>query len=535
MNGLSILGIVLGTFVSEDLTCIATGLLIREGALGWWTGSLACFVGIYLGDLGLWLLGYVAGRRALTWRWVKSRLPADPAGRLDRWFEEKGWIAILAARFLPGTRLPLYLVAGIFGRKADRFALWTFIAAFVWTPLLVGGVALLGTEFVQFVEIWFGAGWIAFIVTACTFYLATRVVRALAEKHRRVALFVKIVKIWHWEYWPTWIFYLPVIPWIGWLTLRYRSLTVWTAANPGIPDGGVVGESKFAILLQLPFEWIVPSALVVPAPRDQRVHELKEVVKDRAWNFPLVLKPDVGQRGAGVKLVWDEDGAARYLEAQLGAVIVQAYHPGPYEAGVFYVRIPGEARGRIFSITDKRFPEIAGDGRSTLKELIWCHRRFRMQASTFLARHGDKANRILAVGESFRLSNAGNHCQGTMFLDGAHLWTPELERRFDEIAKQFGGFFFGRFDVRYSDVDAFKAGRNLAIVELNGVTSESTNLYDPGRSLLSAYCVLYQQWSLLFRIGDANRRRGHVPSSISNLIAMLWSHMRHSPVAILAD
>src|SRR5262249_34450092 len=148
-------------------------------------------------------------------------------------------------------------------------------------------------------------------------------------------------------------------------------------------------------------------------------------------------------------------------------------------------------------------------------------------ASTFLARHGDKAKRILAAGESLCLAVAGNHCQGTMFLDGAHLWTPELESRFDEVAKQFGGFFFGRFDVRYSDVEAFKAGRNLAIVELNGATSESTNLYDPGRSLLSAYRILYQQWSLLFRIGDANRRRGHVPSSISTLIAMLWSHMCH--------
>jgi hypothetical protein len=158
-----------------------------------------------------------------------------------------------------------------------------------------------------------------------------------------------------------------------------------------------------------------------------------------------------------------------------------------------------------------------------------------MQASTFLARHGDQANRILPAGKSLRLAVAGNHCQGTMFLDGAHLWTPALERRFDHIAKQFGGFFFGRFDVRYSNLEAFKAGRDLAIVELNGVTSESTNLYDPGHSLLSAYRILFRQWSLLFQVGDANRRLGHAPTSFSTLITLLWTHLRRSPVMMLAD
>jgi hypothetical protein len=122
-----------------------------------------------------------------------------------------------------------------------------------------------------------------------------------------------------------------------------------------------------------------------------------------------------------------------------------------------------------------------------------------------------------------------------MFMDGAHLITPELERRVDEIANQFEGFFFGRFDARYADVDAFKAGRDLAIVELNGVTSESTNLYDPRRSLFWAYRILFQQWSLLFRIGDANRSLGRRPTSLWNLTKLLCSHAQSGPVIALAD
>ena len=55
---------------------------------------------------------------------------------------------------------------------------------------------------------------------------------------------------------------------------------------------------------------------------------------------------------------------------------------------------------------------------------------------------------------------------------------------------------------RYSDVEKFRAGQDLFIIELNGVTSEATNLYDPTWSLLRAYQLLFKQWHILFR----NRR-----------------------------
>ena len=53
--------------------------------------------------------------------------------------------------------------------------------------------------------------------------------------------------------------------------------------------------------------------------------------------------------------------------------------------------------------------------------------------------------------------SAGNHAQGALFRSGRHLITPALADRIDRIAQCNEGFFVGRFDVRYSDVDAFKA------------------------------------------------------------------------------
>lgn len=305
-----------------------------------------------------------------------------------------------------------------------------------------------------------------------------------------------------------WLFYLPMAPWIAYLAIRHRGLTVPTAANPGIPHGGVVGESKFDILRRLPAASIVPSVLI-PAgtPRD-RMALLRETMTAQGWSFPLILKPDVGQRGAGLKLARSVEDAAAYLAANPAAVLTQTYHPGPYEAGVFYYRLPDEPTGRVLSITDKVFPELVGDGRSTVEELIWRHERYAMQANRFLERHAAQRRCVLEDGERMRLAVAGNHCQGTMFRDGEALRTAELEAAFDAIARHFDGFFFGRFDVRYADPSTFREGRDFAIVELNGVASESTNLYDPRWSIWRAYRVLARQWRLLFAVGRQNADRG---------------------------
>ena len=208
---------------------------------------------------------------------------------------------------------------------------------------------------------------------------------------------------------------------------------------------------------------------------------------------------------------------------------------GARTAGVLQGHELHEEAGHIFSITDKVFPVLVGDGRSTLEELIWRHPRYRMQARTFLARHDAERGRVLAAGEPFALALAGNHCQGTMFRDGGHLITPELERAVDAVARRFDGFFIGRFDVRYSSVDAFKAGSDLAVVELNGATSESTNLYDPSWSLVAAYRTLFRQWSLLYRIGDANRQRGHEPAAILAFLRLVFGYYRGLRVDPLAD
>ena len=532
---LPFLAIVVGTFASEDLTCIATGLLVQRGQIGASAGILACTAGIFAGDVGLWAIGRVFGQAALAWPWTARRLRAHSLTEVRAWLYRHAAGAIVGSRFLPGTRVALYVMSGVLRLPAAVFALWALVGAILWTPTIVLLTATLGDVFVERVTPLVGAGWTSRIATAAAMLIALHAGRLAASPRRRVRAAARLARWRRWEFWPMWLFYAPIAAWIGWLAIRYRGLSTITAANPGMPDGGLVGESKHEILQRLPKDATIDSAGIAPAPPTDRVAALHACADARGWTLPIILKPDVGQRGLGVRLVRDWHQARDYLATVDDAVLAQPYHPGPFEAGIFYYRMPSWQRGRIFSITDKHFPILVGDGASTVEALIWTHPRFRLQADRFAARHREILSRVLEDGERLPLAIAGNHCQGTTFRDGAHLVTPALEARIDSIARAYPGFFVGRFDIRYSDVDAFTSGDDVAIVELNGVTAESTNVYDPAGTLWAAYRVLFRQWAIVFAIGAANRRSGVAPSSMRRLLELVGAHTRRKIACAISD
>ena len=121
---------------------------------------LACIAGIYLGDVGLWALGRYGGRRVLAWR-VAAKLPLATMERLGAWVDQHPGAAIVGSRFLPGTRLPLYIAAGIWGRRVGPILAWMLLAVAVWTPLLVLVTLAFGPMIARPLEGWFGAPWVS--------------------------------------------------------------------------------------------------------------------------------------------------------------------------------------------------------------------------------------------------------------------------------------------------------------------------------------------------------------------------------------
>jgi hypothetical protein len=207
------------------------------------------------------------------------------------------------------------------------------------------------------------------------------------------------------------------------------------------------------------------------------------------------------------------------------ALLVQKYVPGPHEAGIFYYPFPSQDKSRIFSITEKVFPVVTGDGRHTLEELIRDDSRASILAHVYLERFAAERERVAGPGEIVRLVEAGNHCQGAIFLDGWHLNSPELEETIDRISRSVPGFFVGRYDLRYASEEALRRGEGFQIVELNGTSSEPTNIYDPANSLWKAYRTLFDQWEIIFAIADENRKLGLTATPLAT-IWKNWSQYR---------
>lgn len=529
------IGIITATFVSEDLACIGAGMKIHAGTISATLGVVACVIGIFLGDLGLWLLGRLSGAHLLNLGWVKKRVTEKRLARLSEAFDRRGWQMVIAARFFPGTRFPVYVGAGMLGRKALRFAIPALVAGLIWTPALVLLVAKFGGRIVKPIERYLGEGWIALLVAIVLLFLAIKLVQSLLTRIGRLRWLARIARIWRWEFWPLWLFYLPLVPYIFWLALRHRGFMTITAANPGIPHSGIVGESKHEILQPLAHDVAVRTERIDDRAPEARIAKGEAILARDDWKFPVIVKPDAGQRGAGVRLARDYHALHEALREHDDPVLLQEYHAGPYEAGIFYVRRPGESQGTIFSITDKHPPVIEGDGASTIEELIWNDPRLRMQAKVFLQRWAKRRDDILHTRERLILAVAGNHCQGTKFADGAHLITPELTDAIHRAVAPLGAFHFGRLDVRYADADELRAGRGFKIIEVNGATSESTNVYDPSWSLLRAYRVLARQWRILFEIGAENRRRGVTPTPVGELLREVRRYYRERDTSLLSD
>jgi len=506
------------TLLSEDLSCIVAGLLVAAHRIGYGPASVACFVGIFAGDLLLFLSGRVLGRAALRraplkWMITESQIRASSA-----WFRESGGIAILASRFLPGTRLPTYVAAGVLRTPFLRFLIWFAVAAAAWTPLLVGIASLVGAPFLGLFARFRMWALPAAIGTVVVVLFVVRVVPNLFSWSGRRQLVGAYRRTVRWEFWPPWVFYPPVVIWVLWQGIRHRHLTVFTAANPGIEGGGFIAESKASILRGLAGAGdSIPAWMLLPAAGTppERVDAIRSFAAEHHLDFPMVLKPDAGQRGSGVLIARTWEEIAAHIEQAPEPLLVQEYVPG-VEFGVFYARRPSEPSGRVFSVTAKAFPEVTGDGASTLERLILADRRAVALAPIYVAVNRARQHEIVPAGERVRLVEIGTHCRGAIFGDGRPLITPALEEAIDRVSRAFDGFYFGRYDVRSPSVDAFRRGE-FRVIELNGVTSEATAIYDAQNGLLAAYRMLFRQWTLAFEIGDENRGRGVKPFGIAAL------------------
>lgn len=313
------------------------------------------------------------------------------------------------------------------------------------------------------------------------------------------------IKFSTWEFWPLSALSFPLVPYRFFLRLKAGSSLFYSAANPAMENSGSFGASKSSVLNKIPAEYR-PAMVIVPLTMEWMIALVK--IRSAGIRFPFIVKPDIGEEGNGVRRIHHEEEFKAYLEKSPCTVIVQELIEWPFEFEVFYVRIPGEEKGRITSIVQKSFLSVTGDGTSTVEQLMEQNPVAVMQLERFRKEYPHKLDVVPAAGEVKLLEPIGNHSRGTTYLNAQRLVNDGLRATFDEIAQRIEGFYYGRFDVRCRTEEDVISGHQMRILELNGAGAVPGHIYDPEASLFSAWASLFQHQQLLYKVSVANHRKG---------------------------
>lgn len=526
-----VLLIALGTLLSEDLACIAAGILAAKGWIPLPLAIGAATVGIYSGDLGLYWLGRLSQRTQKKWHWLARIASEERVTKGRKLFERFGTRWIFLSRFLPGSRVPSYVAAGAVGWSFPRFAIALAIAVVIWTPILVSFAYFSGQKALAIIEGYQKWAYPVLALLVLVLFLILKVIIPLFSWQGRLILAGKWRRLTHWEYWSPAIVY-PLSLWPLFLRrLRGQRTLDFLLCNPAMPLSGFAMESKGDIL----------DSFQPPHPTQIRIADYlrfttegREAVTQFAekHGFPLVLKPDIGERGNGVTIVRSVEEAQEWLDQNENtSALVQEFIPG-LEVGIHWAQIPGEAKGRITSLARKLPQSLHGNGRDTIEELILRDKRAAAMAKHFLKQFSARLDEVPAKDEKIVLTELGTHCLGAIFEDARADITPALSQAMDGAGLSYEGFHFGRYDIRVADEESLRAGKGLVILELNGVTGEPAHIYQPNYPLHRGLKDLRKHYQLASQIGEKLREQGQPAATFGKLWRVAQAHRKRDFAAL---
>ncbi len=334
-------------------------------------------------------------------------------------------------------------------------------------------------------------------------------------------------KFTNWEYWPSYLFYVPLLPYAFYLALKARSFGFFSAVNPGIDGSGNGLESKYKTIQLLPVKYCPKSIFI---GKGELIEEIIQKIIKNDIAFPLIIKPDIGFRGLLVTKINDKNELSSYLKKYNSInLIIQEFVEFKNECGIFYHRIPGEKKGRITSVTLKKYLTVLGDGHSTISELIMNNERAKHYLEYISEINKDRLQMIPKLNEEVVLNVIGNHSKGTQFIDGNHLINSELEKFLDKLNAEIKGWFYGRIDIKFNSFDELLKGENFKIIEINGVISEPTHIYDATKgSYFKALKSIKNHWKLIYVIGVKNKKLNQAKyTNLSYLIAVYFNYKKY--------
>ncbi len=334
----------------------------------------------------------------------------------------------------------------------------------------------------------------------------------------------------HWEFWPTWLHYLPMLILGPYFMIRLGKIAFWEDINPGMYNGGFIGDSKFDTLTQIPEQNIPRMTLVRPGTSHEQI---LEHMKEAGIAYPCIAKPDTGMNGRGVKKINNDHELQEYFASTNKEILLDglkkigmtlSQRDGSYgeniliqdcidlenEFGVFYIRKPDEEKGSIYSLIQRDFPFIIGDGMHTTRELILKHPRLWLYVKKLLKNKEDGFEQnIPRDQEVVTLGSIGNHNLGVVFNNHNHLIDEQLIDTFDALSKNIDGFYYGRYDVKADDLESLARG-DFKILEVNGANAEPTHTYDPKTKPFQGWRTIIWFWFQAYAIARKNLKKARL-------------------------
>jgi len=305
------------------------------------------------------------------------------------------------------------------------------------------------------------------------------------------------------------------------LAIKAKSIFFGTAANPLIENGGFLMESKKLIYDSLP-EGTYPVTLKF-SPKDSTAEILKQFQKINLC-YPIIAKPDIGMRGMAIQKIKSDKELISYVSKVDFDFLLQEFIDFPEEAGIFYVRMPGEALGKITGIVWKEFVIVEGDGHSTIRQLIESNPRFSLQMKVLEQEYTEYLNSIPAENEKINLVPYGNHARGSKFTDATYRVNDKLTSAINNICTKVPEFYYGRMDIRFKSFHDLEMGGNFSIIELNGAGSDPTHIYDPEHSIFFAWKEIIRHLNMLHKVSLLNMKAGNKSLTFKEGLNMLKSN-----------
>lgn len=127
-----------GLPLPEDITLVAGGVIAGLGYANVHAMCGLALFGVLLGDGAIFLLGHHYGARMLKWRWVARILTPLRYAKVQDQFDRYGNRVLFFARFIPGMRTTVYVIAGTTHRVSFlRFLVIDTLAALISVPVWV--------------------------------------------------------------------------------------------------------------------------------------------------------------------------------------------------------------------------------------------------------------------------------------------------------------------------------------------------------------------------------------------------------------